>query len=287
MSLSSDLRAALIASGASSTGPYASLTTTLAADMASAILTAIGGGGTVTQLRSGAGVPSNALGVDGDFYINTSASTLYGPKSGGAWGSPTSITGPTGATGATGATGSQGPQGDPGPTGATGATGPAGAAEQGAYLSALGVAVSSASAAGSYTPGISFLLSRAMTCTGVRFFWPSGTGTKTVKVSIWNGAGTRLANGSASVTSNGILTISFSSSVSLNAGELYTIGYWETGGSIYIKATLSTVNSWAPARPFYAGMGVFVEQITLFGTGDAKPTSTAGSEGYLCDPVLT
>lgn len=266
MSLSSDLRAALIASGASSTGPYASLTTTLAADMASAILTAIGGGGTVTQLRSGAGVPSNALGVDGDFYINTSASTLYGPKSGGAWGSPTSITGPTGATGA---------------------TGPAGAAEQGAYLSALGVAVSSASAAGSYTPGISFLLSRAMTCTGVRFFWPSGTGTKTVKVSIWNGAGTRLANGSASVTSNGILTINFSSSVSLNAGELYTIGYWETGGSIYIKATLSTVNSWAPARPFYAGMGVFVEQITLFGTGDAKPTSTAGSEGYLCDPVLT
>jgi len=40
-------------------------------------------------------------GVDGDFFINTAASTIYGPKTGGAWGSPTSMTGATGASGNT------------------------------------------------------------------------------------------------------------------------------------------------------------------------------------------
>ena len=60
-------------------------------------------------------------GVDGDFYINTTTDTIFGPKAGGVWGSGTSLVGPTGATGP------QGPQGDPGPTGATGNTGPAGA----------------------------------------------------------------------------------------------------------------------------------------------------------------
>ena len=54
------------------------------------------------------------LGNNGDFYINTAANTIYGPKTAGAWGSPTSLVGPTGATGATGATGEKGEKGDGG-----------------------------------------------------------------------------------------------------------------------------------------------------------------------------
>jgi len=34
-------------------------------------------------------------GVDGDFYINTSNNTIFGPKTGGSWGSSTSLVGPT------------------------------------------------------------------------------------------------------------------------------------------------------------------------------------------------
>jgi hypothetical protein len=68
-------------------------------------------------LRHGAGAPDPGLGVDGDFYIDTSVKNLYGPKTGGSWGSGASIVGPAGATGAAGPTGA---------TGATGATGPAG-----------------------------------------------------------------------------------------------------------------------------------------------------------------
>ena len=58
-----------------------------------------GGGGGNTVLN-GAGAPSGGTGSDGDFYINTSANTIYGPKTAGAWGSPTSLVGPTGAAGA-------------------------------------------------------------------------------------------------------------------------------------------------------------------------------------------
>ena len=73
-----------------------------------------------TGVLSGGGPPSAALGANGDFYIDTSANTLYGPKSGAGWGSAVSLVGPQGTQGATGSTG---PAGPPGPTGAAGAAG--------------------------------------------------------------------------------------------------------------------------------------------------------------------
>lgn len=66
-----------------------------------------GGGGGNTVL-SGSGAPSSGTGANGDFYIDTTAHTIYGPKTSGAWGSPTSLVGPTGATGATGPAGPAG-----------------------------------------------------------------------------------------------------------------------------------------------------------------------------------
>lgn len=57
------------------------------------------------SVLSGSGAPSAGLGVNGDFYIDTATDELYGPKTSGAWGSPTSLVGPEGP---------QGPQGDPG-----------------------------------------------------------------------------------------------------------------------------------------------------------------------------
>lgn len=47
-----------------------------------------------SKLHFGAGAPSNALGANGDAYINTTAGTLYGPKAAGVWpGSPISLGG--------------------------------------------------------------------------------------------------------------------------------------------------------------------------------------------------
>jgi hypothetical protein len=48
-------------------------------------------------LLSGSGAPSNALGADGDFYIDTVAFNIYGPKASGAWAGGTSLVGPAGA----------------------------------------------------------------------------------------------------------------------------------------------------------------------------------------------
>jgi hypothetical protein len=66
---------------------------------------------------NGAGVPASGLGADGDFYIDTSADTIYGPKTAGAWGSATSLVGPQGEQGIQGI---QGIQGEPGADGADG-----------------------------------------------------------------------------------------------------------------------------------------------------------------------
>jgi uncharacterized membrane protein len=93
-------------------------------------------------ILNGSGPPAANLGNDGDFYIDTTANDLYGPKANGAWGNPTSLIGPqgpqgqpgpagpagaAGAAGAQGPAGSPGPQGPQGPQGVAGPTGPAGA----------------------------------------------------------------------------------------------------------------------------------------------------------------
>lgn len=51
---------------------------------------------------NGTGAPGAGIGVNGDFYIDTSSAVkpLYGPKAAGAWpGSPTQLVGPAGSTG--------------------------------------------------------------------------------------------------------------------------------------------------------------------------------------------
>jgi hypothetical protein len=62
----------------------------------------------------------------GDFYINTSTHTLFGPKDPPFWGPGTSLIGPKGDAGVAGPPGSAGPQGGIGLTGAAGPQGPMG-----------------------------------------------------------------------------------------------------------------------------------------------------------------
>lgn len=78
------------------------------------------------SVLSGTSGPTSFVGSDGDFYLDTVSSRLYGPKSGLSWGTGTSLVGATGDTGPAGPTGSTGPAGATGPTGPAGATGPAG-----------------------------------------------------------------------------------------------------------------------------------------------------------------
>ncbi len=52
-----------------------------------------------STVLNGTGAPSGGTGADGDFYIDTTADAIYGPKTAGAWGSATPLVGAAGADG--------------------------------------------------------------------------------------------------------------------------------------------------------------------------------------------
>jgi hypothetical protein len=54
----------------------------------------------------GAGAPTGAIGIDGDFYINTSTNFIYGPRAAGVWPTGISLVGPQGIQGIQGVRGS-------------------------------------------------------------------------------------------------------------------------------------------------------------------------------------
>ena len=79
-----------------------------------------------TAVLNGVGVPTSSTGTNGDFYIDTSAHSVYGPKTSGGWGEGTSLIGPQGPRGIQGIQGQTGATGPPGVQGIQGAQGPAG-----------------------------------------------------------------------------------------------------------------------------------------------------------------
>jgi hypothetical protein len=135
-------------------------------------------GDAVNTILNGRGAPKANTGVDGDFFIDVTSFTIYGPKKNGKWPVGVSLRGPQGLDGkvgergttgsagastkgdkgekgdkgdkgevgergergATGAPGEAGPQGATGPTGAAGATGSTGATGAAGPAGAQGVA---------------------------------------------------------------------------------------------------------------------------------------------------
>jgi hypothetical protein len=56
----------------------------------------VGKGADGTSIRSGARDPVEGDGNDGDFWINTATTTLFGPKASGSWGGGVLLIGPKG-----------------------------------------------------------------------------------------------------------------------------------------------------------------------------------------------
>jgi hypothetical protein len=116
------------------------------------------------KILNGTTGPVSGYGRNGEYFLDTSAGVLYGPKTNGAWGAglqlqtgqagptgpagvgstgPASTTpGPTGERGATGERGHTGPTSTvPGPQGVTGATGPTGFGATGAVGPPAGIVI--------------------------------------------------------------------------------------------------------------------------------------------------
>jgi hypothetical protein len=72
---------------------------------------------------NGTGIPAGTNGLVGDFYIDTTANKIYGPKATNGWGSGTSIVGQQGAAGTNGINGINGTNGATGPSGPQGLQG--------------------------------------------------------------------------------------------------------------------------------------------------------------------
>jgi hypothetical protein len=99
----------------------------------------------VNTILNGKGAPSNSLGINGDFYIDTRSLLISGPKTKGKWPAARSLQGANGINGVDGKNGAdaknvstasnvagpvgpQGPQGERGEKGADGAAGASGSA---------------------------------------------------------------------------------------------------------------------------------------------------------------
>ena len=99
----------------------------------------------INTVLNGKGAPSNALGINGDFYIDTRSLLISGPKKGGKWPAARSLQGSNGTNGTdgrngndaksvstastvAGPAGSQGERGEKGVDGVAGSSGAAGAA---------------------------------------------------------------------------------------------------------------------------------------------------------------
>lgn len=98
------------------TGDSIALLCTAAGDwVAVGVMTAAEATDRGASFFAGTSPPGAGVGADGDFFLDTAHSMIYGPKASGAWPAGTNLVGATGPTGATGSTGATGPTGPAGP----------------------------------------------------------------------------------------------------------------------------------------------------------------------------
>ena len=187
-----------------------------------------------TSVLSGTVNPVLGQGNDGDFYINTTSSTLFGPKAAGSWPAGLSLVGPTGATGLTGAAGATGAVGPSGPAGATGTTGavgpsgPAGATGTTGLTGATGPAGPTGPAGGTSTAA------DVLIATGCAANAITITATVTTRFVLCN-------MGGASTVNNGI-TVDIPAASAVPTGTVITIGptnafYGGSNQSFYVTLT--------------------------------------------------
>jgi hypothetical protein len=130
------------------------------------------------------------------------------------------------------------------------------------------------------TGGATFrTLASGLACTGVSLFWPGGA-SGTIRLSLWDAGGIRLAYGDVAVTDTGIYTVTFAGQA-LTPLTLYTVS--EYGAATY---AYYTTTSGRPSFPYYTQALIWVADNVWTAT-DAYPTTVATNERYPVVPIIT
>jgi hypothetical protein len=147
-----------------------------------------------------------------------------------------------------------------------------------------GGVLSSSAGAVNATTGMQFNVTQPnISCVGVRFY-SATSAAKTVKVKLYDAAGTLLSSSTVATNALAVFEVFFPGQA-LTPFALYRACIWDQAGASYYFYAPASAN--APARPFYAGGVLVVNNPGINGAGDVAPTTNAsGTEFYPVEPIL-
>lgn len=186
------------------------------------------------SVLNGTGSPATGVGSVGDFYIDTAAATLYGPKTVNGWGVGVSLVGP---------------KGDPGPTGKDGVSVTSAAEAAGANCPNGGASFKSASGTTYACNGSSGAALAGLTCTT-----SDGQTDGHVVVTVAPNGNNSLSNNAASLTCQGKgpciggnLQVSHDDGLGQTFSDCLPVGIPLTSSTYSQRLAIDAAQAWAQA----------------------------------------
>lgn len=137
-------------------------------------------------------------------------------------------------------------------------------------------AIASGTGSGSIVVGWRFLVLQAgVSVTGADYY-AAWSGTKSIKIRLWDGDGNPLASKTVAIAGPALATVTFDTPVAINLpsdpSKPLTISAWETGGSVYGAGPESLAVTYPPPD----GAVQLIQG--CYGGGDIYPPSNAGTQ---------
>jgi len=197
-------------------------------------------GATGASILSGAGAPSSGTGNNGDFYLNTTSTCLYGPKASGSWpGTCTSLVG-SGTI-----------------TGVTAGSGLTGGGSSGSVTVALDATQGNAG-------GVQQTVQSGPDSSGVPSFWPTTSGSLSLTLQNVSSSAPLVLNAWAAPGSSGNKTLT----CALTSNSL-TWSSLTASSTLFLYATLSTSGGSCTVT------AAFTAQVPIYQWG-GSPSTTSG-----------
>lgn len=147
-----------------------------------------------------------------------------------------------------------------------------------------------ASLSGNYTVGMRFYPTRQIKITGIRFYWPAGGHTVTVK--LWSTTdGSAVASQTVVTSGAGEYTGVFSSAYTVPANRVndeFYVSIYDAAGGVYVKSAVANFKAGQDFAYIFSqpGLVYLAASQVYFAPGDAKPSTATSTERYICEPVV-